>query len=160
MRDLKAYGGVFGALNWLILLKIAGLYVLLVMTILWHELGHGSKHIRVVKYFPFPSAAAYDARFRYGGLLLNFSAAFLIFWVHPQNVLLLAFGLLNFLHVTSYLLLGSVMPEPKKIFVHTVQDDVPNSLNWLFIPAGISIIYYLGSFYWSAAQNVFAWVVV
>lgn len=137
-------------------LKIIALYLILLGVILYHEIGHLPRKIQTR--FPWPSADAIDARFRYGGLILNITAAILVFKYQPQNILFQAFGLFNFLHFVMYSFLGSIMPEPKNILPWTVQDDIPNKLAWLFIPIGILTLFLLGGYYATIGQNILAWV--
>lgn len=125
-------------------------YGALLATIIWHELGHFPKKLRMVQWFPWPEANAIDARYRYGGLILNILALFLIFKYQPQNQFLLLFGLFNWVHFILYSIFGSINLEikyPKWMIGEVVFDDVPNKLAIIFIPLGIVVFWFLKGFY-------------
>ena len=115
-------------------------YLAMVATVLVHEIGHQGKQIKIVRWFPWVEGASMEAKYRYGGLIVNFVLGYLIFTIKPENIFLQLFGLLNWLHFSLYSIFGSFNYEPNiapRFWRYWVFDDVPNSMFWLFVPLGI-----------------------
>lgn len=127
-------------------------YLAALATIYWHELGHFGKKIRIT-YFPLPVGASMQAKFRYGGLIANFAALYLIYKYQPQNIFLQLFGLFNFIHFVLYTIFGSINREideskvPANMYKYIVFDDIPNRLWYIFVPIGIYVFIKFKSYY-------------
>lgn len=127
-------------------------YLAMVATVFVHEMGHQGKQIRIVKWFPWVEGASIEAKYRYGGLIVNFLFGLLIFIIQPEHIFLRLFGLMNWLHFSLYSIFGSFNYEPKvpqHLWKYFVFDDVPNEAKFLWVPLGtINFIlfktYYLG----------------
>lgn len=144
------------------LFEIVLLYLAMIITVYLHEVGHFGKTIKIVKWLPIPVGASMSARFRYGGLAMNALVMYLIFKLNPANILMLALGLFNFIHLTLYSIFGSINHEvtyPKSLWKYAVFDDVPNELWFIFIPLGLFMIYLFGPFYLDAAKTILIGVI-
>lgn len=127
-------------------------YLAMLATVIVHEIGHQGKQIKIVRWFPWVEGASIEARYRYGGLVVNFIFGYLIFTMRPEHIFLQLFGLLNWLHFSLYAIFGSFNYEPKvpqHLWKYFVFDDVPNSKASLFVGLGVINflmfkIYYLG----------------
>jgi len=128
------------------------LYGAFLVVVFLHEMGHWpTKGIRI-KFFPYPSGASMKAKSRLGGLLVNLILIFTVLIFKPQDILLQLIGLVAWLHLIVYLVIGSFNYEPKESEVNMatyVWDDVPNEtvvVN-LIIAAVVFFVckdYYLG----------------
>lgn len=133
------------------------LYIALVIVITLHELGHFPKKIRF-KFFPFPSAAAMQAKYRLGGLIANVIIFSLIFIYRPENVLIQYIGLVAWIHFILYAIFGSILPEKKESRVNIkthVFDDVPNNKAIYFITGAIISIFVMQEYYVPILAGVF-----
>lgn len=129
--------------------KVIILYLGWIATIYFHELGHFGKP-RIDKWFPLPMGSTYDARSRYGGLIFNFVAAFLIFLINPENIYVQLFGMLNALHFVLYMFWGSFNKEfkvPKTLSSFMVYDDIPNRHAYFMVPLGVIVLFIMGPHY-------------
>ena len=123
----------------------------LLLTLYAHELGHFGKRIE----FGLPyGARSVQARFRYGGLVVNGLIAFLVFYFKPENLFLQLFGLFNFLHFTLYLILGSFNNERLGYLKLKTFDDVENKYGFITIPVALLFFYYFGSYYLEIIKGV------
>ena len=116
----------------------------LLFTLYVHELGHAGRKIEFG--FPF-GVRSIQARFRYGGLVVNGLIAFLVFYFKPENLLLQLFGLMNFLHFTLYLILGSFNNERLGYLKFKTFDDVENKYWYIAVPVALFFFYYFGNYY-------------
>ena len=141
------------------LMNIGILYAAMVVSVYWHELGHQGKKIVITKWFPWVEGYSKQARYRYGGLLLNLLAALTIFYYTPQTSFLLLFGFMNWLTFVLYTILGSFNKEPTERYIRNHQsmiskfvfDDIENRYWLLSVSAGVIVYvlmknYYLGVF--------------
>lgn len=125
-------------------------YLALLATVLWHELGHVPQKLKIVQWFPWPEAHAFNAKYRFGGLILNFVGLFFVYLYKPEMYFLLLFGLFNWLHLILYSIFGSINLEikyPKWMKGNIILDDVPNKYAIIFIPFGIAIFWIFREFY-------------
>jgi len=140
---------------WLLLFKVGLMYLALILAIYWHEIGHLGKSIYFRSVFPIPVAASVNAKSRYGGLVLNFLAALVIWLVKPANAFIMLFGFMNWLHFVLYMILGSFNRE--RVFMNGlndfVYDDVNNKYWILNCGLGIAAIVWMGSYYWLAVSG-------
>ena len=153
-----------------ILITIGLLWIAWVIVMYLHELGHGGKKIRI-KWGIIPEGASIEAKWRLGGLAVNLLLAYLIFYFKPEQILLQYIGLLAWIHLILYLILGSFNKEisrkrlvllnyrypkaMKNFFKRHVFDDVPNELWYIFVPAGIAVFWWMKDFYLPILGGVF-----
>lgn len=133
-----------------IITTIIVVYALIFISLYLHEHGHRPKGIRMLKAFPLPSFAAMQAKSRYGGLMVN-TAFFLIIWyLKPENIYLQLFGLINWIYVMFYLVVGSFNYEPvvpKELMDQFIFDDVKNEHAIFAVPLAFIIFWYLKEYY-------------
>ena len=101
----------------------------MVATVFVHEIGHQGKRIRIRRWFPWVEGAAYDAKYWWGGLAVNFAMAFFIYSIKPEHVFLQLFGFMNWIHFVLYSIFGSINHEPKippSLWKYFVFDDIEN----------------------------------
>ena len=142
------------------LIELVALYVAFVIVVFLHELGHVPKKIKWTSWFPIPSAAAMDAKWRLGGLLMNAILFYWIFTVRPDNILLQFIGAIAWIHFILYAIVGSIIPEPKSWQVNNdtfVWDDVPNEYGYLFIPGAIMLFLYMQDYFIPILKGVLIW---
>jgi len=138
-------------------INIITLYVALYLVIIIHELGHFPEKIKF-KFGIMPNAAAMRSRFRLGGLIANLILFLSVYQYHPENLLIQYLGLISWIHFIFYLLIGSLMKEPKigTVNIKTyVFDDVPNEYNFYFIVTAIITFISLKSYYLPIFKGVF-----
>jgi hypothetical protein len=131
--------------------EIIQLYAAIWLVVLLHELGHFPERIKFNKGF-LPTAAAMNARSRYGGLAMNALIFLGIYYMQPEALFLQLLGLVAWAHFVLYAFFGSIMPEtdPTKVNTATyVFDDVPNKYWYIFIPLALLALYYLKDYYLS-----------
>ena len=125
-------------------------YILLFISLYLHEMGHRPKEIRLLKLFPIPSLAAMNSASRYGGLMIN-SLIFLGIWhFQPSNFYLQMLGLINWIYVMAYLLIGSFNHEPKYprwMQKYVIADDVKNEHRFIAVPIAIATFWLLKEYY-------------
>ena len=122
-----------------------------------------TKGIKVIRWGIFPEMAAIGARFRETALLANAVIAIGITIWRPENIYIQIFGLINFIHVVSYYIIGSFNAEPKipnSLIPFTVFDDVDNKLSWIYVPAAILLLILYGAYYVTVAQTIWAAIVI
>jgi len=78
----------------------------------------------------------------------NLVIAFLVFKYRPEFVLLQILGLVSFVHLVLYLILGSFNNEKiiRKLSNH-ITDDVPNKYWYIAVPIALGVVLYFGNFY-------------
>ena len=134
------------------------LYAAMVATVFVHEFGHQGKQIKIVKWFPWVEGASIEAKYQFGGLIVNFIMGATIFWLNPDNIFLQLFGFLNWLHFSLYTIFGSFNYEPKvpqHLWKYFVFDDVPNSAAVIAVPLGIFNFIIFKSYYIPLIINIF-----
>ena len=141
-----------------IIQTIVYLYIALFIVITLHEIGHVPRKIKFsLKYGIFPSAAAMQAKYRLGGLIVNVFLFLLVYYHQPENIVFQYVGLIAWAHFIIYSILGSVFPEPNEKLVNIntyIFDDVPNEYGLYFwVLAGLAF-YYLQSYYVPIFQGV------
>ena len=119
-----------------LLITAIEIYAAIIIVSIIHEIGHVGK-IQIRYKFPFPQMQANNARFRYGGLIVNTITGLAILYFKPNTEFLQIIGLVSAVYVILYLILGSIIPDKTGKTV----DDVPNDnivLN--FAIAGLLIL--------------------
>lgn len=132
-------------------------YAAMVATVFVHEIGHQGKRINIVKWFPWVEGASIEAKYQYGGLIVNFTMGFLVFMLKPDNLFLQLFGFMNWLHFSLYTIFGSFNYEPKvppRLWKYFVFDDVPNKYFFIAIPLGILNFFLFKSYYVPLIINI------
>ena len=125
-------------------------WIALIVTLLAHEVGHLPSSIKLEKLSILPSLSARQANWRYGGLVVNISLAYLVFKHKPENMFFLLVGFFSWVHFTLYAILGSFNYEPKiskALWDVWVFDDVPNKYWYIFIPLGVIAFMLFKDFY-------------
>lgn len=125
-------------------------YLAMLATVIVHEFGHQGKSIKIVRWFPWVEGASYEAKYQFGGLIVNFLAGYIIFLIKPENLFLQLFGFLNWLHFSLYAIFGSFNYEPKvpqHLWKYWVFDDVPNNFWYIWVPLGIINFWLFKSYY-------------
>lgn len=134
-------------------------YVAMLATVLVHEFGHQGKKIRIMKWFPWIEGAAFDAKYWWGGLAVNFTMALTIYLIKPENIFLQLFGFMNWLHFVLYSILGSINYEPKvppSLWKYFVFDDIENDkYGVIMISFGILAFLFFNSYYIPLLINIF-----
>jgi hypothetical protein len=136
------------------------LYMAFTVVVFLHELGHVPTKGIKFKFGILPSASATAAYFRLGGLIVNAALFIAVAFYKPENVFLQYIGLLSWIHFIFYLIVGSIVPEPKESAVNLktyVFDDVPNEhavLAWII--AGASFLFY-NSYYIAILKGIIPW---
>lgn len=134
------------------------IYLAMLATVLVHEFGHQGKRIRIERWFPWVEGAAYDAKYRYGGLAVNLFFGWLIFYLKPEHIFLQLFGIMNWLHFTLYTIFGSFNYEPKvpqNLWRYFIFDDIPNNTWYISVPLGILNFILFKSYYIPLILNLF-----
>lgn len=132
------------------------LYLALLVVITVHEIGHFPKKINF-KLFPFPTAAAIQAKYRLGGLIANVILFSLVFIYRPENIFLQYVGLIAWIHFIIYCVLGSIIPEKKESAVNVksyIFDDVPNEKAAYFISFSIVSFLVMKSYFLPILQEL------
>lgn len=143
-------------MDWTLALQ---LYVAVWVVGTLHELGHLPRTLKLVFWGPFPKLAAMHASFRLGGPLVNVLLAAIIAQTHQTNPWVTAIGLVAFVHILLYTLLGSLLPEPPP---HTVDvrthifDDFDNRHAGWFLTGALALFLWLWPFYGPLLKAVFA----
>ena len=134
-------------------------YAAMLATVMVHEIGHQGKRINIVKWFPWVEGASIEAKYRYGGLIVNATMAAIIFYIQPEHIFWQLFGFMNWIHFSLYAVFGSFNYEPKvppHLWKYFVFDDVPNDKWVLFTSIGIINFWLFKSYYTPLIINIFS----
>jgi len=126
------------------------IYFALIVVFFIHEVGHLGRRIAFRKWFPYPVMASMQARFRYGGLIANTILFVGIAYYKPEIYFLQLVGLVAWIHFTLYTIFGSFNNEPKIprwLEKYWVFDDVPNQYWFIFVPLGLTALFYFKEYY-------------
>jgi len=126
-----------------------------------HEFGHFPKRIIWKKAFgliPY-SAAAMQAKYRLGGIIVNVLLFVLVYYFKPEQLLLQFVGLVSWLHFIVYAIAGSIIPEPKLGSMNNkyVYDDIPNKFAMVFIGIAIFVLIYFQDYYFNILRGIIPW---
>ena len=135
------------------------IYLAMLATVLVHEFGHQGKRIRIERWFPWVEGAAYDAKYWWGGLAVNFTMSVLIYSIKPEHIFLQLFGFMNWLHFILYSIFGSINYEPKvppHLWKYFIFDDIENGKHgMMMILFGIITFFLFKSYYIPLILNLF-----
>ena len=139
-----------------IIITVILLYLALLVVTFIHETGHGGT-IKIKRFFPLPEAQSNNAKYRYGGLIVNGLTAAIIMYLKPESTFLQMIGALSFLYVILYLIFGSILPEPSENALLPkgfAIDDVPNKKAPIAIPIAIILYLLMHSYYLEVARQI------
>jgi len=90
-----------------------------------------------------------DTVARYGGLAINYAAAYYIAQMANPSFFIILIGVFSFIHFILYTTLGCYNQEVYVVngVKAQVYDDVPNSMKYLFLPIAVFVFLQLWSFY-------------
>jgi len=133
-------------------------YIAILVVFYLHELGHLPSKGRqgvIMQFFP-PFGQAMDARSRYGGLAVNFALFFLVWFYKPETLFFQIIGFVAFAHFVLYTIFGSFNKETKQVvngFI--ILDDIPNKYWYIFVPAGLAVLWYFGPYFLELFQLIY-----
>ena len=127
-----------------------------IINIYLHELGRGGDNIRVQNF----SITSSNKKYRYGGILLNFLTAYVIYYIKPELLFIQIIGLIAWKYTVYYLFLGLIKDKTPLIFKkYAVFNEITKKQAIFAIPLIILSFIIFKDYYYPILINIWGIVI-